>query len=842
METGSLIPLNSVIQTLQQTPEYCENITSFSENDSKSPDFRPFPAYLLPEIKQVLIEKKITNLYSHQYECFQYYRDHKNFVIATGTSSGKSLCYQVPILNELGSHPEGSALLLFPTKALTYDQLNGIQDLIPSGLKSGIRAAIYDGDTPQRERVSIRETARILLTNPDMLNIGLLPHHPIWERFFSQLKFVILDEIHTYRGIFGSHIANLLRRLKRICHFYGSDPIFILTSATIRNPLELAEKLVEEDVELITHDGSPQGKKYFIVYNPPILNEEFGIREGIHNSAIKFLYLLHQFKIQTLVFCRTRRFVEILLRDVRRTLTISHDQVRGYRSGYLREDRREIEDGLKAGKISIGIATNALELGVDIGGVDAVLLPGYPGTIAALLQRSGRAGRKFNPSLSIFIASMNPLDQFLARNPDYLLSRNPEEALINPDNPLILIEHLQCAAAEIPFDESDQFGKVNQSELSAYLNYLSEIGTLYHKNGKFFWTSNDYPSQHVSLRSMTSDTIILSCHQNGMESIIGEVDYNSGLWMVHPGAVYIHDGETYEVETLDLEKKKAILIPCAEDYLTEPQIMSEVEILQIKESSESHFYKSFTGEVLIRSKVKGFKRIKWSTREIINHEDLDLPETTLQTEGFWLSLTRECVDRMRNSGFWRSDRNNYGPEWEEIRVKVRTRDHFTCQICGKLEGPAQHHVHHKIPFKSFDSVVKANDLSNLITVCPECHTMVENQVRIRSALSGLNYLIQSMAPLMVMCDAGDLGSAFDPAAKFAEGSPTIIVYDNIPAGIGLSPHLYQRLPELLSEISSVIEKCECKDGCPSCVGPSMDPSSGGKRETLELIRLLQEQN
>jgi DEAD/DEAH box helicase domain-containing protein len=320
--------------------------------------------------------------------------------------------------------------------------------------------------------------------------------------------------------------------------------------------LELAEKLVEEDVELITHDGSPQGKKYFIVYNPPILNEEFGIREGIHTSAIKFLYLLHQFKIQTLVFCRTRRFVEILLRDVRRTLTIPHDQVRGYRSGYLREDRREIEDGLKAGKISIGIATNALELGVDIGGVDAVLLPGYPGTIAALLQRSGRAGRKFNPSLSIFIASMNPLDQFLARNPDYLLSRNPEEALINPDNPLILIEHLQCAAAEIPFDESDQFGKVNQSELSAYLNYLSEIGILYHKNGKFFWTSNDYPSQHVSLRSMTSDT--LSFHSSEMVWRVSLVRWinNSGTLDGSSSAVYIHDGETYEVETHDLEKIK----------------------------------------------------------------------------------------------------------------------------------------------------------------------------------------------------------------------------------------------------------------------------------------------
>ncbi|MEN6529561.1 MAG: DEAD/DEAH box helicase [Anaerolineaceae bacterium] len=842
MDTRSFTPLNSVIQTLQQNPEYFENITSFSENESRPPDLRPFPSVLLPELQQVLIEKKITSLYSHQLESFQCYREHKNFVIATGTSSGKSLCYQLPILNELASHSDGSALLLFPTKALTYDQLNGIDELIPTNLRDRIRAAIYDGDTPQRERVAIRETVKILLTNPDMLNIGIFPHHPIWERFFSQLKFVVIDEIHTYRGIFGSHIANLLRRLKRICAFYGSDPIFILTSATIRNPLELAQKLVEEEVELISQDGSPQGKKYFLVYNPPIINEEFGIREGIQVSAIKFLYLLHQFQIQTLVFCRTRRFVEILLRDVRNTLSIPRDRVRGYRSGYLREDRREIEDGLKTGKISIGIATNALELGVDIGGVDAVLLPGYPGTIAALLQRSGRAGRKFNPSLSVFIASMNPLDQFLARNPQYLLSRNPEEALINPDNPLILIEHLQCAASEIPFEEKDQFGQVGQSELLAYLNYLSEIGVLYHKNGKFHWISNDYPSQHVSLRSMTSDTILLTSRQNELETIIGEVDYNSGLWMVHPGAVYIHDGETFQVETLNLENKKATLIPCAEDFLTEPQISSEVEILQIKESSESPYYKSFTGDVLIRSKVKGFKRIKWSTKETINHEDLDLPETTLQTEGFWVSLTPECVDRMRNSGFWRSDRNNYGPEWETIRTKVRTRDHFTCQICGKPEGRSQHHVHHKIPFKSFDSAEKANEPSNLITVCPDCHAMLESQVRIRSALSGLNYLIQSMAPLMVMCDAGDLGSAFDPAAKFADGSPAIIIYDNIPAGIGLSSHLYHRFTELLEEISSVIVQCECKDGCPSCVGPSMDPSSGGKRETLELIRLLQERN
>ncbi len=833
--------LNSVIQQLTNDASYANNIAYLRETDGKEGDYLDFLPEIHPLIRNALISNGINSLYSHQAEALSLSARHENFVISTGTSSGKSLCYQLPILNSLYSDRDATALMLFPTKALTNDQLNSFGDLIPSGISGSIGAAIYDGDTPQRIRAVIREKASIVLSNPDMLNIGILPHHPLWDRFFTHLKFVVIDEIHIYRGVFGSHVANLLRRLRRITRFYGSDPIFILTSATIHNPQDLAEKLIEEKVTLIDQDGSPQGKKFFLVYNPPIVNEEFGIREGLLVSTGKILSVLYQRGIQTLVFCRTRRFVEILLRDMRGVLRIPNNRIRGYRSGYLKSERREIESGLKSGEITIGVATNALELGVDIGGVDAVLLPGYPGTISALLQRAGRAGRKFNPSLAVFIASMNPLDQFLARNPQYLLSRNPEQALINPNNPLIMIEHIQCAAAEMPIEISEGFGRVKPEELLNYLNYLKDAGLFYYKNEKYHWVSNDYPSQHVSLRNTPSGSILLRAFSPlGDPKVIGEVDYNSGLWMVHQGAVYIHDGETYHVDELDLEKKVANLSHFSGDYFTEPVISADVEILTVDRTIDRTNYSLAHGEVVVKSKVSGFKRINWTSRETIDTIPLDLPETSLRTIGFWAILKPACVEKMRTAGLWRSDPNNYGPGWKIIRDEIRKRDHYTCQVCGKKEDNTAHHVHHKIPFKSFTNPDNANQAGNLITLCPDCHSLVESQVRVRSALSGLNQLLGSLAPLMVMSDSGDLGNFFDPAAKFAEGQPALIFYDNVPAGIGLTDILFDEFEELLERASLLVETCECSDGCPSCVGPAFDTGGGGKSETRQLIKYMQE--
>jgi DEAD/DEAH box helicase domain-containing protein len=433
---------------------------------------------------------------------------------------------------------------------------------------------------------------------------------------------------------------------------------------------------------------------------------------------------------------------------------------------------------------------------------------------------------------------MNPLDQYLAKNPDYFLLQNPEDALINPDNPLILLEHLQCAAAELPFEVDEGFGGLGGESTRVYLDFLVESGVLYRSKDNYHWISNDYPSQHVSLRNTASANILLECEENGQRRVIGEIDYNSGLWMVHPGAIYLHDGETYRVETLDLEKNIAILSPSHDDYLTEPVLSTEVEVINISQRSECEIYQKMTGEILVNSKVEGFKRLLWSTRDVIDQADLELPVTSLRTVGYWITLEEICINKMRDEGSWRSDPNDYGDDWQLIRSRVRKRDHYTCQVCGRVEIDAEHHVHHKVPYKLFSDPAIANTISNLVTLCQSCHRLVESQVRVRSAISGLRFILESLSPLMVMCDTGDLAGFADPSAKFADKKPAIIFYDNIPAGIGFSEHLYQKFDELLVNARDVIEHCECKDGCPSCVGPSLENSSGGKMVTLQLINLL----
>lgn len=830
--------LMSILNSLRSDADFQENITYWQDDPPREPIYGSFPSTLHPELVKALASLEIARPYAHQEKAISLIEQGKNVVLSTGTASGKSLCYQLPIINRVMTDQQSTALMMFPTKALTYDQLNNLRKLIPNVIKSSVIPAVYDGDTPQRERKAIRDNAGIILTNPDMLNIGILPNHAIWAKFFENLQFVVIDEIHIYRGVFGSHVANVIRRLRRIAQFYGANPVYIMTSATIQNPKELGENLVGMPVECVSEDGSPKGRRNFLIYNPPLINDELGIREGLMVTAEKFLTLLIQKQVQTLVFCRTRRFVEILLREIRAFLNISTNKIRGYRSGYLKVERREIEQGLKSGEILAAIATNALELGVDIGGVDAVLLPGYPGTISALIQRAGRAGRKFNPSLAVFIASMNPLDQYLARNPEYLLSRNPEKALINPNNPLILLEHLQCAAAELPIARSELFGDLDHVLFNEYLDYLSEAGILHAKNDRYYWVSDDYPSQHVSLRSTASSSILLQSEMEGQRTIIGEVDYNSGLWMVHPGAIYIHSGETFRVESLDLEKNIATLVPSFDDYITEPVSSVEVEVVQEKQTSDLPNFVLNQGEILVRSTVKGFKRVKWQTRENIDYSDLALPETTLRTEGYWLVLKDQCVEKMRDNGYWMSDKNDYGPDWLQIRKVVRQRDGYTCQVCGIKEGLIEHHVHHKVPFKRFESVEKANVLENLVTLCQNCHKVVESQIRVRSAISGLKYVLENLSPLLVMCDSNDLGSVVDPAAKFAENQPAILFYDAIPAGIGLAEELFKQYSALLLKARDLVNGCNCSDGCPSCVGPTLDTAVGGKQETLYLIDLL----
>ena len=829
---------------LLKNPLLAENVVFQQEIESVDVTTFEFPQWINNELLLMLQEKKITGLFSHQVEALDLINKTKDIVITTGTASGKSLCYQIPILNQIYNNEFSTALLFFPTKALTQDQLNSMRDILPfhAVQKNPFIVSVYDGDTPSSQRIEIRKRVNVLLTNPDMLNIGILPHHTAWASFFERIKYIVLDEIHLYRGVFGSHIANLIRRLNRILAFYGSRPQYIMASATIANPCELAQQLTGREILEVSQDGAPRGKKQFIIFNPPIVNQDLGIREGVLSTASKLSSLLLLYEIQTLVFCQTRRFVELLLMEIKNLNINKAKLIRGYRSGYLKNDRREIEAGLKNGQIKLAVATNALELGVDIGGVDAVLIAGYPGSICSLKQRIGRSGRSLNPSLSVFITSMNPLDQFFARNPDYLMRRPMESALINPDNPLVLLPHLKSAIFELPMIEGQDFANLKWEFLAEYLDYLIDEGVIQKKNQKYYWLADSYPSNDFSLRSTMARNVLIEYQSNESNDpvTIGEVDYESALWMVHPGAVYLQDGTDYIVDNLDLVHSIALLKDHYGDFVTEPVLTQEVNPTSILDEKENEYFTKKYGEIEVDSQVTAYKKVQNITRSVLSIENLDLPISRLETTGFWIEFNEACVRRMKNESQWLSSPNDYGKDWKRITEAVRKRDNNCCQSCKKSEDGSSFHVHHKIPFKSFTSNEKANNLENLVTLCPVCHRLAEMNIRIRSALSGLKYLMSNLAPLLVLCEASDIRSFADPNAKFADSKPVILIYDSIPAGIGLSRNLYDRLEEFLEKCQIAVTGCDCLDGCPACVGPSTENGLGGKKESLYLINILLE--
>lgn len=833
--------IDQLIAKLKKNPAFMDNVAFWQDQPARTARLRPFPDWLHPELAQRLNSMGITQLFEHQHKALELVRAGNNVVVSTGTASGKSMCYQLPILDHVLKDGFSTSLLLYPTKALTYDQLNSFHQLTNDGADPGKKTnltAVYDGDTPASLRSIIRQKTRILLTNPDMLNIAILPHHTLWADFFEHIQFLVIDEIHLYRGVFGSHIANLLRRFKRVAAFYGASPRVIMASATIANPVELAEGLIEERAVLVDEDGSQKGAKSFVIYNPPIVNEEFGIREGLLSATSSIASLVLEDQVQTLVFCRTRKFVELLLREIRARSPRKALFLRGYRSGYLKKDRREIEAGLKAGTIQLAVATNALELGVDIGGVDVVLLSGYPGSISSLRQRVGRSGRASNASLGVLLTSMNPLDQFMARNPRYLSQKPLERALINPNNPLILLSHIKSAAFEIAFTEYEPFGNLHWTELKEFLDYLCEEGVLQKKKNKYFWLSESYPTNDYSLRSTIADRVLIQHEADGETENFGEVDFNSALWMVHPGAIYLQDGLSYYVKDLDLEKGIATLEDIHADYLTEPIINVEIEPIKEMVCQEENSYLLRYGEIQVDTQVTGFKKVDQVTREVLAITPLEMPAVKLQTTGFWMVLGKECIEKMRSENMWTSDPNDYGRDWKQIRDFIRGRDGFTCQSCGRIESAIPFHVHHKVPFRTFTSMELANESGNLTTLCPDCHRLAEASIRIRSGLSGLRYLMANLAPLLVLCEGSDLGSHIDPAANFVDRQPVILFYDTVPAGIGLSEGLYQRMPELLEKAVNQIIGCDCKDGCPSCVGPASEMGLGGKNETRMLIQCL----
>ena len=890
--------LDSLIRNWRTDPDTAPNFTIWQTSPPRLAQTHPLPVDLPALLLEALSGRGIDFLYSHQLQTWDHAHAGKNIVIATGTASGKTLAYNLPVITSIINDDMARALYLFPTKALAQDQLATLERLHLSMLP----AAIYDGDTPQRDRSAIRKKARIILSNPDMLHTGILPHHTNWTDFFQGLRFVVIDEMHTYRGVFGSHIANVIRRLKRIAGFYGAQPQFILTSATIGNPRELGERLIEAPVELVDQDGSGRGERHFLLYNPPVIDEALGLRKSSLLESVRLAQDLGANNIQSVIFARSRRSVEIILtylqgegrgsgtgdgkppsdppittRDPRSPNIAS--RIRGYRSGYLPSQRREIEKGLRDGSVQTVVATNALELGIDIGGLGAALLVGYPGSIASLTQQAGRAGRGDAPALALLVASANPLDQFLAHHPDYFSGRSPEQALINPDHLLILLNHLRCAMFELPFQKGESFGSLAADKVEDFLAFLISNNEAHLSHDKYYWMSDTYPAANISLRSASPENVVLQTTDDRPRTI-GEIDLASAFWMVHPKAVYLHEGQQYYVHSLDLEKNLASVTAVALDYYTEPQRETEIQILAV--SAQSPLSSSTVsavgdevgekgwGEIQVTTQVVGFKKLRWFTRENLGEEPLDLPPTDLQTTGYWLSLSEAMVETLRLSGAWTNDPNDYGPDWPRIRLAVRTRDGFRCQVCGTPENGREHDVHHKIPFRAFKhehaanslelvlepvtarssdfAVQNANRLDNLITLCPACHHKAEQNVRMRSGMAGLSYVLSQLAPLFLMCDPSDLGVHTDAAGTVLaarektpnkEGArPSIFLYDQVPAGIGFSQKLFELNDELMARALELVEECECKDGCPSCVGPGGENGLGGKQETLEILKVL----
>jgi DEAD/DEAH box helicase domain-containing protein len=754
------------------------HVTTVRHLPAVAAQYAPFPESMDPRLVAALGARGIEQLYLHQAEAIRCALDGRNVVTVTPTASGKTLCYNAPVLDAILKDPSTRALYLFPTKALAQDQLAELQSLseMLSVESTSIGVFTYDGDTPSDARRAIRGRAHVVLSNPDMLHSGILPHHPRWAKLFENLKFVIVDELHTYRGVFGSHFGNIVRRLMRVCAHYGSKPTFICSSATIANPSDLAERLVGEPFELVDKSGAPRGEKYFLFVNPPVVNHQLGIRRSYlaetRQVAIEFL----KRGLQSIVFAQSRLATELLttyLKDAFAGPPGADDVIRGYRGGYLPGRRREIERGLRSGEVRCVVSTNALELGIDIGALDVSVMAGYPGTIAATWQRAGRAGRRAGRSAAVLVGSSAPIDQFVIRNPEYFFGASPEHALVNPDNLHILLDHVKCAAFELPFRSDERFGSLNVQEV---LSVLSEEGFVQFTDGQWQWTQDSYPADAVSLRSVTSDNFVVIDVTDG-ERVIGETDFTAGPATLHEKAIYMLEGQLFQVERLDFEGRKAFVRSVECDYYTDAITYTKVTILETFKAlgtrhlaldGEEELVPSAKrqvpdpcshGEVHVVSRVVGFKKIRFYTNENVGSGELDLPEQQMHTTSYWMTIPAEVMSSMQ---YGAADR--------------------------------------------------------------------------RDGVVGLAFAMRNVAPLLLMCDGHDLGLSIDGvalegasrvggstkgAAQSAEPSaaPTIFIYDNYPGGIGFSEPLFSMHDALLRQTRELIDTCPCQSGCPSCVGP-----------------------
>ena len=741
----------------------------------------PLPEFLPPQLAGILKDRGIENLYTHQAVCAELARAGRDVVVVTPTASGKTLCYNLPILTALVENPDARAMYLFPTKALSQDQLTELNRWTEK-LGDEIRTFTYDGDTPQDARKAIRSRGNLVITNPDMLHAGILPHHTKWERLFENLRYVVIDELHTYRGVFGSHLANVLRRLKRIAKFYGSQPQFICTSATIANPGELASRLIEEDVQLVEENGAPSAEKYFVFYNPPVVNPQLGIRRSYLNETRRVARTFLERGLETIVFANSRLATEILvtyLKEDFARLPIGPDAVRGYRGGYLPLERREIERDLRDGRLRGVVATNALELGIDIGSLDVAVLAGYPGTIASTWQRAGRAGRRKGTSAAMMIASSAPLDQFMVQNPDYFFSRSPEHGLINPDNLQILLNHLKCAAFELPLVEDEKFGA---HDLRQLCEHLEEVGFLHRSEDGWHWVSESYPADAISLRSVSSDNFVI-VDSTEEPRVVGEVDYHSAFVTVHEKAIYIQDGQQYHVEKFDHAERKAFVRQCDTDYYTDAIDYTKITILDTFDTAATGLARKSHGEVQVNTQIVGFKKIKFHTHENVGAGELELPEQEMHTTAYWLTLPEQFLTALPYNRTERLDGvNGLAHALQAIATLLVMCD---ARDLGVSVGE--------------NAVMEGGDQD------PE--KTARNATAVRARLM-----------------------------KIFE--PNIYLYDKYPGGVGLSEPLFRLNETLLENTRRLIENCPCPSGCPSCVGPAGEIGEKGKEVALAILRQL----
>jgi len=837
-------PVRGAVERLLEDNRFAHSVTHIHKQPARAAVYAEVPEGVAPAVVRALASCGIERVYTHQAEAIGHVLAGRHTVVVTPTASGKTLCYNAPVLTHLANDRTARALYLFPTKALSRDQTAELNRLIGAiaqeeGPEDGWVAYTYDGDTPADQRRSIRQKAQVVITNPDMLHAAMLPHHPRWEVFLRNLKVVVVDELHTYRGLFGSNVANVFRRLRRICRFYGADPVFVCASATIANPGELTAAIIGEDegdVAVVSESGAPSSERWMVFYNPPITDPEQQIRQSAVGAATQITRSLLKDRISTIAFARTRTSVEVLLKALRDSLRADRNLVRriaGYRGGYLPEMRRSIEKGLREGEIVGVVSTNALELGIDIGTLQACVMAGYPGTIASTWQQAGRAGRSDASKLTaaFFIASSRAVDQFMVQNPGYFLAASPEHGRIDKNNLRVLVEHLKCAVFELSMAAEETFGDLPVAEVQEILGFLAEeAGLVRLAGGQWHWTADAYPASTVSLRSIPEENFLVVdvTHAPPMrygkpvdQKVIAEVDFESAHTALHDDAIYQIDAEQFIVEHLDYENRKAYVRQSHDDYYTLAISWTAIRVLdEFEKSNNNSRLLSGLGEVRVSRRFVGFKKIKFKTQENLGHGEIRLPDLEKHTSAFWLTMPSAELDQ-------------WAPEIAAARgwgVPITG-----AELVGALSGIGR--VLHTVA--CIHVMCDSHDLG---------HALGSRDARwwAQDGVAGMTLYSSDGGQRVPLGDAlaltpDDLamspGGARDRSGRISPlHDPTVFLYDVFPGGVGFADGLYALRDSLPRAALALLTGCACELGCPGCVGPPDQVGTRGKAIAIDLLR------